>query len=294
MTEADEDRTALAPRRLSGLVEPFHDVTYYAQEVQRLNQEGYSGWWHAYFAYRAAPMGAVAANVVTAAFYNFAPRMVDRAVPGVWQIMDPDAITSRRLELVDEALRRIFGPDVTGTNMRSAAGLARSAIEGCDIAGRPVFAAYAALPWPDEPHLVLWHACTLLREHRGDGHNIALAAAGVNGVECHVLKAAHGHGNVPTILGIRGWTPEEWQDAVASLAERGFVTADGDYTDIGREARADIERHTDELASEPTRRLGDESGAELEQSLTPLVAHLINSGEVFATWPPPTVMREPS
>ena len=294
MAEAIEDAMASATRRLSKVVEPFHSVTYYTREMLRLKEDGYRGWWHSYFAYRAAPMGAVSAEVVTAAFYNFAPRMVGRAVPGVWQIMDPDAITARRLELIDEALRRTFGADIAGSDMTNAAALARAAIEDCDIAGRPVFAGYTALPWPDEPHLALWHACTLLREHRGDSHNIALAAAGINGIECHVLMAAHGHGNIPTILGIRGWTPEEWQAAVASLAERGLVTTDGEYTDVGRTARSDIERRTDEIASEPTKALGAEASAELETSLTPLVEHLITSGEVFGTWPPPTVMREPS
>ena len=37
-----------------------------------------------------------------------------------------------------------------------------------------------ALAWPDAPQLALWHAVTLLREHRGDGHISALTAAGID------------------------------------------------------------------------------------------------------------------
>jgi hypothetical protein len=35
----------------------------------------------------------------------------------------------------------------------------------------------------------LWHAATLLREHRGDGHNAALVAHGIGGTEAHVLMS---------------------------------------------------------------------------------------------------------
>ena len=33
--------------------------------------------------------------------------------------------------------------------------------------GRPLYAGHADLAWPDAPHLVMWHALSLLREHRG-------------------------------------------------------------------------------------------------------------------------------
>jgi hypothetical protein len=35
----------------------------------------------------------------------------------------------------------------------------------------------------------LWHAATLLREHRGDGHIAALVIGGIGGTEAHVLHA---------------------------------------------------------------------------------------------------------
>ena len=42
---------------------------------------------------------------------------------------------------------------------------------------------------PEEPVARLWHAATLQREHRGDGHNAALVAKGIGGTEAHVLMA---------------------------------------------------------------------------------------------------------
>src|SRR5262245_65941192 len=96
MGEALNDEGAAdAARRLARVVEPFHSVTYYAPEILQLADDGYRGWWHAYFAYRPAPLGAVGAPVVTAVFYNFAPRMVERALPSVWELQPPTAVIER-------------------------------------------------------------------------------------------------------------------------------------------------------------------------------------------------------
>lgn len=296
MAEAIDDGTPSAARGLARLFEPYHGITYYTPEILTLRDEGYRGWWHSYFGYRPAPMGPVPANVVTAAFYNFAPRMVERAVPGVWDIRSSSEATARRLELVTAAIGRIFGRGATGEELAAAhvgpaSELARRAIEGCDVVGRPLYGAYAELDWPDEPAVALWHACTLLREHRGDGHVLALGSSGLDGVECHVLMAARGHGNRPTILAIRGWTDDEWDAAVDRLATRGWVTADGELTAAGREGRSAVERLTDDLASEPVRRLGQDGVDALSTHLGALVEHLLTTGEVAGRWPPDHLLR---
>jgi hypothetical protein len=275
-------------KRLAG---PFHNVTYYAPEIRDFAAVGVTGWWRAYFAYRSAPLGRVPLEVVVAAFYNFAPRMVARAIPSVWEVVTPERALEIRLDAVDRALRRILGEQVASARMSGAAGVARHAVEGCAIAARPLFAAHSALPWPDEPHLCLWHACTLLREQRGDAHAIALASAGVDGPQSHVLMAALGHGNRASILAIRGWTTDEWHDAEARLAERGWLDGDGVLTEQGRDGRRAIEAQTDELCREPTDRLGPDGLAALADKLGPLVDLLLDSGEVPATWPPPHLLR---
>jgi len=266
-------------------------MTYYTPEIQRMRDHGFKGWWHAYFAYRPAAMGAVSPRTVAAAFFNFAPRMVERAIPDVWNIMAPAEVSDIRLRLVDEALRRSLGERIESPDIVAAADLARGAIDGCSAAARPVFGAYTGVDWPEEPHLALWHACTLWRELRGDSHHIALAAAGIDGVECHVLMAANGHGNRDTILSIRGWNEAEWAAATQRLTQRGWLTADGQLSGQGRERRAGVERHTDELSNEPCDRLGNDGLDRFETLMAPVVDHLASTGEVSLSWPPPSVAK---
>lgn len=279
-------------RQLSRTVEAVHTLSYYTPEISQLTDDGFRGWWHAYFAYRAAPMGPVPAPVVTAAFYNFAPRMVERAVPGVWDIMAPETILARRQELVVAAIDRIWGDGRLDDVLAEAADLAEVAMSDLAAEARPLAAAHAALPQPEgSAGLRLWHACTIWREYRGDGHNIALAAAGIDGLESHLLMAAHGKGNQATITGIRGWTEDEWVTARGRLHERGILTADGTYTDHGRAFRSDIETATDELSDRPVANLGAERANRLQELMEVVTADLLESGAVPGIWPPPTVLK---
>ena len=291
MGEAIVDGKDSTARALARVAEPFHAISYYSREAADWTDAGYKGWWHAYFAYRPAPMGAVSAPAVTAAFYNFAPRMVARAVPGVWDIRSPEEAIAVRLERVDRALQRIFGADGDARRAATEATELIRPVADAPGAGRPVYAGYAELPWPSDPLLGLWHGCTLLREYRGDSHNIALASAEVDGVACHVLMAGRGHGNKPTITGIRGWTDDEWDSAADGLRQRGWIDVDGSLTAEGNEARLGIERATDRLMSDPVRRLGGDGAARLVELLQPLVGRLADDGEVSGRWPPEHVMK---
>src|SRR5215218_3445746 len=160
---------------------------------------------------RSAAMGPVPAEVVVATFYNFHPRMVHRAIPDAWGFAPPEAVLAARLEGADAALRRLLGGWAEGPEAAEAAALGRRAMEGRDPAGRPLFAAHAALGWPEEPHLALWHAATLYREFRGDGHVACLLADGVDGCEAHVLAAGAGRRRSGRRLrpgsGPAGWSP---------------------------------------------------------------------------------------
>jgi hypothetical protein len=291
VTEAER----VGARRIARLVEPIHSVGYYGREIHELTDRersdwrGYRGWWQAYFAYRAAPLGEAPAPAVTAAFYNFAPRMVEKAVPEVWSFGSPADTITRRDEVVDRALRRTFASELGGSAIAEAAELARRAVADADVAGRVLFGAHMGLDWPsdDEPHRVLWHACTMLRELRGDSHAIALAAAEVDGCQSHLLMTARGTGNRATIQKIRGWNDEEWDHAARSLAERGWLTADGLFTDEGQRARIGIERHTDRLSAQAAQRLGEADLDRFEELLGSLVATVLAVGEVPGTWPPP-------
>jgi len=274
-------------RTVARLVGVFHNISYYAPEMRAFAELGLPEYWRAYMAYRSAPMGRVAPSTVAAVFYNFAPRMVEAGLPSAWDSTTPTEVLQLRDTCIDRALRRALGDRLDSADVASAAAMTREAVEDLDASGRPVFAAHQQLPWPTTPHMALWHGCTLWREYRGDGHNIALAAAEIDGLTCHVLLAAKGVGDRDMIRKIRGWTADEWTAAAEKLQQRGLIDAEGDFTDAGRALRAEIEDHTDRLAGAPCDRVGPARVARLVEQVGPLVETLVSIGAVAGRWPPP-------
>jgi hypothetical protein len=261
------------------VLEPYHGVTYFSDESrQAFKDVGLRGFWMGYFAGRAGPMGPVGPGVVTATFFGFRHSMVARALPDAWTFASVTNVLTARLHGVDRALRRLLGDAVHDPALSEAAGLARAAAEAGGRAGRPLFAANADLPWPAEPHLMLWQATTLLREYRGDGHVAALTAAGVDGCESHVSLVAAGALSREVLQPNRGWSDEEWDAATDRLRDRGWLDKDGRVTDGGHDARREIERQTDELALRPWLALGDDKSERLAELATPLVHRIVDDG----------------
>ncbi|MEU6182624.1 SCO6745 family protein [Streptomyces coeruleorubidus] len=245
-------------RQMWHLLEPLHAVLYYAPEAfEEAAALGYGTRerWPSYFAYRAAPLGEAGPERVASAFHSFSPRMVAEYVEPAWRVASPEAVLEARARAVDRAYRALFGDQVDSPALAEAAALARRAAEAADPAARPLAAANAALDWPRAPHLQLWHAATILREHRGDGHLAALLVAGLDPVEALVSFAAIGAAPVERFES-RGWTTEEWAAARDRLAGRGLVDTDGGATEAGRALRDRVERHTDRLAAGPWQSLG--------------------------------------
>ncbi|HWI43154.1 MAG TPA: hypothetical protein VNS81_06005 [Nocardioides sp.] len=177
-------------RQLWMLLEPIHAVTYFAPEpLAALRDAGFRGFWMGYFAGRAAPLGPVGADVVHALFYNFTPGRVERALPDAWQHGSPEAALAARLDGSVAALRRSLRGAASDSTIERAADLASRVAHAQPAEGRALFAANRSLPQPEEPLARLWHAATLLREHRGDGHVATLVAAGIGGRESHVFHA---------------------------------------------------------------------------------------------------------
>src|SRR5260221_841133 len=252
------------------LFEPVHVVTYFSAEaLSAFTDAGLRGFWRGYFAGRAAPVGAVGAAPVPASFFNFAPPMAARALPGVWELITPEEALAVRSAGAVAALRRLLGDrqaDVT-----AAADMLLRAADGLDCAGRVLAGANAARPAPDEPREGLGHAATLLREHRGDGHFAALVAADIDGCEALVLRTGSGVGPPREQLQpVRGWTDEEWGRAAARLADRGWLDSGGGVTPDGAAARQAVEDATDLAAARPWARLGTEAAEELAGLLTPI------------------------
>jgi hypothetical protein len=260
------------------LFEPIHALTYFAPEARAATEAiGLRGFWRGYFAGRLAPLGGVDAPVATAVLFGFSPTMVARGVPGIWSLAEPEQAIAARLTGVDPVLRRVW--DGAEAAVQRAASALYETCRSVPVAGRPLFAANAALPWPDEAHLVVWHACTLLREHRGDGHVAALTAAGLDGCEALVTHAAAGGAPLAALRDNRGWTDEEWDAARARLTARGWL-ADGRLTQAGVTARADIEDATDLGAERAFAALDDRAGERLVADLSELAARVVATGIV--------------
>ncbi|MFB4294038.1 hypothetical protein ACBI99_40830 [Nonomuraea sp. ATR24] len=261
-------------------LEPVHAIVYFSPEAfEEAAALGYDveSRWPAYFAYRLAPLGAVGARSAASACYSFSTAMVAEHVPAAWETASPADVLRARLTAVDRTYRTLLGDALDGAELAEAAELAGRAARSVTAAGRPLAAANMDLPWPDEPHLALWHAATVLREHRGDGHLAALLAAGLDPCESLVSFAAIGAAPVENFAG-RGWSAEEWAAARDRLAARGLVDDAGLATARGRELRDQVERMTDELAAGPWRELGEEGAMRLAKLIGPVLGPVFGSG----------------
>ncbi|WP_241471830.1 SCO6745 family protein [Mycolicibacterium neoaurum] len=276
------NRSTTLARRLFDRLEPVHAVTYFAPEARTaLDALGFRGFWSGYFAARSAPLGPVPPEVVTAVFYNFAAHRVAKALPAAWDIAAPHAVLAAREEAAVAALRRYGLADGIDTAAELLGAAARSAAPD----GRPLFAANLALPWPEEPLGQLWHAATLLREHRGDGHVAALQVLGISGRESNVLHAAAGRVPADMIKRSRDYDDALWQEQVDRLAERGLLDGTGALTVAGRDLKAEIEDATDRLALSAFDVLNDTDLDTLFHTLTPLTRLVIAGGDLPAATP---------
>ncbi|WP_200839871.1 hypothetical protein OHU34_06880 [Streptomyces sp. NBC_00080] len=270
-----------AGRHCHSTLNSLHATHYFSPDVGR--ELGALGVTHpraVNFAVRAAALGPVGAGAVTATFYNYKHTLVARHVPAVWESATPEQVLAARTRAVDSTLRRQLGADVVASaEMAEAARLALRATEACSRGARPLYSAHADLPVPEEPHLAYWHAATLLREHRGDGHLAVLMAAGLDGLEAMVTHTATGKGMSPKwVLDTRGWSREDWDAAAGRLRERGLLEKDGELTEQGRALRQEIERETDRLDRAPYAHLGAEGVARLTELGTGFVRTALAAG----------------
>jgi hypothetical protein len=246
--------------RANRALDSLHAMLYFAPEAdEELSNVGLRPGRMGYFASRSAPMGPVSAGVTAATFYNFNPSLVARHIPRAWGLASIEDILAARLRAADRALRRLLGDEAAhAPAVAEAAELARAATVGLLPHGRPLYAAHAELAWPDEPHLALWHAITLLREYRGDGHVATLLSAEVSGLEALITHTLTGRGfTIAAAKATRGWSDDEWAAGEAGLRARGLIDDKG-LTEAGSQLRESVEHTTDTLATAPWRRLGEE------------------------------------
>ena len=261
-------------------------MTYFAPGCRAaLRETGLRGFWAGYFAARAAPLGRVGAGVVSAAFFNFRPDMVARAVPACWDVVPPETLWRVRAIAAADALSEVCGVEARSA-LVAALPLLRRAVAGCAGPGRIMAAANRPL-WPAiAPALGTgglgegWQACTTLREHRGDGHVAALLAGGIDGVEAHLLAAGTKAIPANVLRDNRGWSEENWDAAAAALTARGLLHADGRATDAGRTRHGEVEDLTDRLAEPAYAGLSDGALEDLYGALAACAAGVVASGLV--------------
>lgn len=251
-------------RRLWQLIESIHAVVYFEPTAKSTYERaGLKGYWMGYFASRSAALGPAGPELVGALFFNFHPSMIARSLPDAWDRASSQRVLEARAEVAGTALGHLLA-DVEEGVIVQATEIMEPIARSCPVAGRPLFAAHAGLEWPQDPRLRLWHACTLMREFRGDGHVACLTAEGLDGCEVHVLRAASGEATRAVLQPNRGWSDEDWDSAEKRLTGRGLI-ADGALTHEGRRLRDDIEHRTDALAFPAS-----VSDGALDQMLQPL------------------------
>jgi hypothetical protein len=268
-------------RRMFELTEPISLVNFFSPEPNdAMTALGLrDNYWDGYFAGRSAPLGRVPAEVVHAAFYNFGPGEAARHIPRVWETTTPEAAHAARQQGCVAALRKILG-HLTGTpGLARAADLLAKASTSAPTNGRVMYAGLRTLPMPEEPVTRLWHAANMLREHRGDGHIVALVSEQVSGTESHVLSALDMGIHPAESFGRIHHLPQAYlAEVMDGLRDRGLLDADGRFTDAGRATKDRIEALTDALAEAPYDGLEPPELDELVASLEPIAQRLEETG----------------
>ncbi len=272
----------LVARKTWRTLEPIHGYIYFAPEAAEayaaigLTPELGGG----YFASRAAPMGPVAAEVVIATFFNFRPDFVRETIPLAWAIASPEQIVAARFDAAGAMLRRLLGDQAEGPHIEEASELARRAATDAATRpeGRPLFAGHASIDWPDDPLVALWHAQSMLREFRGDGHVAAMTAEGVSGLEALIIHGATGEVPPAILRATRNWSADEWAAGEDGLRSRGWLDADGALSPVGRDHRRWVEDRTDALAAPAYAGLGSDGCERLRQLCRPLSRTIVSSG----------------
>ncbi|MEU8632981.1 hypothetical protein AB0C38_12485 [Amycolatopsis sp. NPDC048633] len=264
--------TASPARQLWAAVEPLHAVVYFAPETAAAAKEaGLRGYWMGYFAGRLAPLGPIDPAAATSMLFGFAPAMVERALPDAWSFASPADVLSARLSSVEAALSRVSG------SYEELASLLEQAVSACRFDGRPLAAAWSAVPRPASVLGRLWLAATVLREHRGDGHVLAAVHAGLTGLETTLTHIGDGVLARGDVQPHRGWSDADWASAVSRLVARGLLDSAGRLTPAGAAMRRRIEEDTDRLAEAPVKAV---DLSRLLELAVPLSRAVIDAGVV--------------
>jgi hypothetical protein len=239
-------------RRLRDACEPVAMHAVWSRAVyERLAQFGLD-FLTSYVGGRGAFLGEPSGAVVAAAFAWFEPGLVISSWDAVRSAVAHDQLVQARDESTIASLREVLAGEDPGEVANQLADAATAA----DGMGRPLFSGLRADGRPHDAVHLLWWACNLVREHRGDSHVAAAAAAGLDAVEMNILTELWTGMPLLSYTATRGWPAAAMQRAIGQLESRGWVR-DGDLTDAGRTSRRHIELRTDDQEQPIVAALGD-------------------------------------
>jgi hypothetical protein len=239
-------------RRLRDACEPVAMHAVWSRAVcERLARFGLD-FLTSYVGGRGAFLGEPSGAVVAAAFAWFEPGLVTSSWDAVRTAVSHDQLVQARDESTIASLREVLAGEDPG----EAASLLADAATAADGMGRPLFSGLRADGRPRDAVHLLWWACNLVREHRGDSHVAAAATAGLNPVEMNILTELWTGMPLLSYTATRGWPAAAMQRAIGQLESRGWVR-DGDLTGAGSAARRHIELRTDDQEQPIVAALGD-------------------------------------
>ena len=248
-------------RQLRDAIEPIATICFWSEPAYDRYASLGLDFLTGYVWSRASVLGEPEATVVAAAFGVFEPGLVAALYDTARKTAGLDDIRTAKQSGALDALRRVLGdPDGLGEAVEQL----RRGVAAADPIGRPMHAGLTALPWPAEPLAQLWHACTVLREHRGDGHVAVYVAEGLTGLEANLLTELTVGWDPLAYTATRGWSPEAMQDGLNRLQARGLV-ADGALTDEGRRLRDRLEDRTDQVVQPVIDAIGDDLPALIDR-----------------------------
>lgn len=290
----DHINTPIVARRLGGALEPVIGAVYFSPECH----ENYEALGFgpspatvrgvampngvAYPTSRGSLLGQVRGSVVAAAFAVFEPHGIAAAVEHGWTITDAGTICDARERGAVAQLERVLGVEPVGRERVER--LLQIATDDLPMGPRALAAGAAVAPVLDHPLGVIFRLGDVLREFRGDSHNAAWAAEGLDATQIGLLTELYWGLPLRSYSRTRGWSPEQFDAAESALRERGAVDEDGNFTDVGRELRESIEMSTDRQMIPVLERLGDQVH-ELIDLLTPWGVDMRSAGAYLSSGP---------
>ncbi|WP_343577564.1 hypothetical protein [Mycobacterium sp.] len=187
-------------------------------------------------------MGAVAPSTAASIFAPLNPRFVERGLAGVWDTVAPQKIVDARLASAAAMLEPIA--KACSAPLAQINDLLKPIAIASPITGAPLYAGLLALPWPTSAAGILLRCCDLIREHRGDMHNLAWLAAGLDPAQINVLSELWRDAAVGTVtVNQMGFSTADAERALHQLEDIGLAH-DGAITAAGTTLRDSIEVET--------------------------------------------------